>query len=53
LDYFNDVFNFSGPANFNSLEAYGGVVQLSNLIKKKNLNLCSEDERKSYRVETA
>jgi len=36
LDYFNGVFNFSGPASFNSLEAYGGVVQLSDLIKKKS-----------------
>jgi len=33
LEYFNDVFNFSGPASFDSLEAYGGVIQLSDLIK--------------------
>ena len=34
LDYINDVFNtFSGPASYNVLEAYGGVRQLSDLIK--------------------
>jgi len=34
LDYFNDVFNnFSGPASFNPLEAYGRVIQLSDFIK--------------------
>jgi len=34
-DYFNNVFtNFSGLANFNPLETYGGVRQLSDLIKK-------------------
>jgi len=34
LDYFNNVFNnFSGSASFNPLEAYGGVIQLSDLIK--------------------
>jgi len=39
LDYFNSVFtNFSWPANFNSLAAYGGVRQLSDFIK----NILSE-----------
>ena len=34
LDYINDVFNnFSGPASYNVLEAYGEVIQLSDLIK--------------------
>jgi len=34
LDYFNDVFNnFSGLASFNPLEAYRGVIQLSDLNK--------------------
>ena len=33
LDYFNDVFNkFSRGTSFNPLEAYGGVIQLSDLI---------------------
>jgi len=32
------------------LEAYGGVIQLSEI--KKYLLLCSEDERNSYRVGT-
>jgi len=50
LDYFNNVFNFnfSGPASFDPLEA-NGVSQLSDFTKKY-LNLCFEDERKSYRV---
>jgi len=39
LDYFNNVFNlFSGPASFNPFEAYGGVIQLSDLIK--NILIC-------------
>ena len=39
LDYFNDVFtNFSGPASFDPIEAYGGVSQLSDLIK--NILIC-------------
>ena len=39
LDYINDVFNaFSGPASYNALEAYGGVIQLSDLIK--NILIC-------------
>jgi len=39
LDYFNYVFiNFSGPASFNPLEAYGGVIQLSDFIK--NIFIC-------------
>ena len=39
LDYINDVFNnFSGPASFSPLEAYGGVRQLSDLIK--NILIC-------------
>jgi len=27
------IFNFSGPASFNPLEAYGGMIQLSDLIR--------------------
>jgi len=42
LDYFNNVFNF----NFSGAN---GVRQLLDFIKKY-LNLCFEDERKSYRV---
>ena len=39
LDYINDVFNtFSGPASYNALEAYGGLIQLSDLIK--NILIC-------------
>ena len=39
LDYINDVFNtFSGPESYNALEAYGGVIQLSDLIK--NIFIC-------------
>jgi len=39
LDYFNIVFtNFSGPASFNPLEAYGGVIQLSDFIE--NILIC-------------
>jgi len=34
LDYFNNVFNsFSGSASFNPLEADGGVIQLSDIIR--------------------
>jgi len=35
LDYFkfNDVFNFSGPASFDPLEVYGGVIQVSDFLK--------------------
>jgi len=33
-DYFNEVFNFSWPASFNPLEAYGRVIQpMTNIIK--------------------
>jgi len=35
MDYFNNVFNnFSGPASFDPLEAYRGVIQLSDLFRK-------------------
>ena len=35
----NDLFNnFSGPASYNALEAYGGGIQLSDLIK--NILIC-------------
>jgi len=34
LDYFNNVFkNFSRPPSFIPLEAFGGVIQLSDLVK--------------------
>ena len=39
LDYIDDLFNnFSGPASFSPLEVYGGVIQLSDLIK--NILIC-------------
>jgi len=39
LDYINNVFNnFSGPASFDPLEAYGGVIELSDFIK--NILIC-------------
>ena len=38
LDYINDLYNFSGPASFSPLEAYGGVRQRSDLIK--NILIC-------------
>jgi len=35
LDYFNDVFNFSGPASFNPLSLWRSVqLSESDLIKK-------------------
>jgi len=37
-----DYFITFGPASFDPLEAYGGMIQLSDLIKKY-LHLCSED----------
>jgi len=50
LEYFNNVFNnFSGQASFNPLEAYGGAIQLLDLIK--NISICvPKDDRKSYGV---
>jgi len=40
LDYFKDVFNtFSGPVSLNPIEAYGGVRQFSDLIKKNIYNI--------------
>jgi len=39
LDYFNNVLtNFSGPASFNNIEAYGRVIQLSDF--SKNILIC-------------
>jgi len=46
LDYFNDVFNnLSGPASFNPLESYGGVIQLSDFIT--NILICIANMNKS------
>jgi len=43
----NVVFtHFCGPASFNNIEVNGGALRFN----QKYLNLCSEDERKSYRV---
>jgi len=39
LDYFNNIFtNFSRPAEYNYLEAYEGLGQLSDFIK--NILIC-------------
>jgi len=45
------LITFSGPESFDPLEAYRGVMQLSDLIKRY-LNLYSKDEQKSYGVGT-
>jgi len=46
LDYFNDVFNnFSGPASFDTLEAYE-VRPLSDLIK--NFFFCVQRKKETH-----
>ena len=39
MDYINDLFNdFSGPASFGHIAAYGGVTHSSDFIK--NILIC-------------
>ena len=52
LDYINDLFNnFSGPASFGHT---GSLWRSETWLRfhQKYLNLCSEDERRSYAVGT-
>ena len=52
LDYFNDVFNnYSGSVSFGNT---GSLWKSQNSVRfhQKYLNLCSEDERKTYMVGT-
>ncbi len=51
MDYFNDVLNiFLGLEHVSCVVVYGGSE--CSRISSKNLNLCSEDERRSYRFGT-
>ncbi len=47
MDYFNDVFTtFLGPECFSCIAVYARSESLR--FHQKYLNLCSEDERRSY-----